>query len=87
MSTFKLTVSSPSGNVFCDDIQRITLRGAEGDLAVMAGHVSFVTSVKAGACRIILKDGTEKVGVTDGGLLTVGGHEVTLLSGSFRWNN
>ena len=87
MNTFKLTVSSPNGNVFSDEVQRITLRGVEGDLAVMAGHVPFVTSVKAGECRVILDDGTERVGVTDGGLLTVGGHEVTLLSGSFRWNN
>lgn len=87
MSTFKLTVSSPDGNVFSGKVQRITLRGAEGDLAVLAGHTPFVTSVKAGQCRVVLERGEERTGLTDGGLLTVGGHEVTLLSGSFRWKD
>ena len=85
MSTFHLIISSPDGHLFSGEAAKITLRGVEGDLAVMAGHIPFVTSVKACDCHIHLSDGTVRTGHTDGGLLTVSDENVTLLSGSFRW--
>ena len=45
MNTFRLIVSSPDGNLFDGDAVMLTLRGVEGDLAIMAGHVPFLTSV------------------------------------------
>lgn len=85
MNTFKLTVSSPDGNRFEGEAVSLTLRGTEGELAVMAGHIPFVTTVKPCDCRIELPDGEEKIGHTDGGILTVSENGVTLLSGSFRF--
>ena len=87
MRQFKLIVSSPDGNVFNGDAVMLTVRGIEGELAVMAGHVPFVTPVKACDCKIELDDGTERIGHTDGGILTVGNDAVTLLSGSFKFND
>ena len=46
MNTFQLNISSPDGKIFEGAVARITVRGAEGDLAVMAGHVPFITSVR-----------------------------------------
>lgn len=85
MNTYKLTVSSPDGTVFQDEVIELSLRGASGDLAVLAGHIPFMTSVKPGKCKVILSDGEEKTGIVDGGLLTVTTDGATLLSGSFRW--
>ena len=85
MKTYPLTVSSPDGNLFKGPVSQLILRGSEGDLAVMAGHIPFMTAVKPGLCRILLEDGTEKKAYTDGGLLSVGADAVTLLSESFRW--
>ena len=87
MRTFSLTVSSPTGHVFRGEAVLLTLRGAEGELAVMAGHVPFMTTVVPGRCKIELEDGTERFGTTNGGLLTVASNNtVTLLSGSFQWS-
>ena len=47
MKTFHLTISSPDGNVFDGEIYKLDLRGVEGELAIMAGHVPFVTSIFA----------------------------------------
>lgn len=85
MKTFQLTVSSPDGNIFEGEIAQLILRGANGDLAVMAGHIPFITPVKPGACRIFTEDGRETVAKTAGGLLTVSNDGVTLLSDSFQW--
>ena len=46
MNTFTMEISSPNGSLFHEDINMIALRGADGDLAVMAGHIPFVTAVK-----------------------------------------
>ncbi len=85
MNTYKLTIASPDGNAFEGEVVCLSVRGVEGELAVMAGHIPFVTTVKACDCRIELPDGTEKTGRTDGGILTVSGESATLLSGSFVW--
>ncbi len=87
MNTFRMIVSSPDGTVFDGQITMLTLRGSEGELAVMAGHVPFVTCVVPCDCKLVLGDGEdgEKRGHTGGGLLSVTREAVTLLSGSFRW--
>ena len=87
MNTYKLTIATPDGNQFQDEVYALFLRGADGDLAVMAGHTPFITSVMAGTCRLHLPDDTERTATLDGGLLTVSAGAVTLLSGSFRWDN
>ena len=85
MKTFNLTISSPDGDIFKGDITMITMRGTEGDFAVMADHIPFITAVKPGDCKVIFEDGTEKIGHTEGGLMTVSKEGVTLLAGSFKW--
>lgn len=86
MNTYKLTIATPDGNQFQGEVYALFVRGAEGDLAVMAGHTPFITAVKPGACRLHLPDDEEKSATLDSGLLTVAADAVTLLSGSFRWD-
>ena len=45
MSTYPLLISSPDGDLFRGEAEMLILRGTEGDLAIMAGHVPFVTGV------------------------------------------
>ncbi len=85
MTPFMLKISSPEGDVFHGEITRLCVRGTEGELAVMAGHIPFVTAVRAGECGMDLADGTLRRGRTDGGMLTVGKESTVLLSGSFRF--
>ena len=87
MKTFPLTIASPDGNLFDQPVVRLILRGTEGELAVMAGHIPFITAVRPGDCRVELEDGSEKLGRLDGGLLPVAEDRVTLLSGSFVWQD
>ena len=85
MKTFPLVISSPDGDIFSDEITKISLRGAEGDLAIMAGHIPFVTPVVPCDCSIELENGDSLSGYTDGGILTVSTDKVTLLLGSFQF--
>lgn len=87
MNTFHLTVTSPDGNIFSGEIVKLDVRGTEGELAVMAGHVPFVTSVVSSPCAVWLDEDTKKTATVNGGLLSVGSDEVTLLAGSFQFDD
>ena len=85
MSAFPLTISTPDGKLFDGSITRLSLRGTEGELAVMAGHIPFVTAVIPGEFHLELPDGTVKRGQTEGGILTVSKESVILLAGCAYW--
>ncbi len=87
MNTFKLTISTPDGYIFDGECTKLDLRGVMGDFAIMAGHIPFVTSLVKCPCVIWLKNGTKRTATTDGGLLTVNVDSVTLLSGSFKFDD
>lgn len=84
MNVFTLKISTPDGDVFSEDAVKLDVRGLEGELAVMAGHVPFMTALKPCNCRILLPNGDERVGTLEGGLLAVG-DDVTLLASGFKW--
>ena len=86
MNTFLLTIATPDGSMFADQAVGLFVRGAEGDLAVLAGHVPFVTTVKPGVCRVEVEIGPERRGRCDGGILTVSAEGTTLLAGTFVWD-
>ncbi|MBQ3226459.1 MAG: hypothetical protein IJB48_05320 [Clostridia bacterium] len=87
MRTYHLTISTPDGSMLSEEVSALFARGIEGDLAILAGHTPFVTTVKAGTVRVELADGSEKAATTDGGILSVSADSTTLLSGTFEWNN
>lgn len=86
MNSFTLVISTPDGDLFRDSVYALFLRGAEGDLAILPGHIQFMTIVREGGVKIEYLDGTQKFGKTRGGILTVSDKEVILLSGSFEFD-
>ncbi len=85
MNSFKLKISTPDGNAFVGDVVKLDVRGIEGELAIMAKHMPFLTAVKAGDIRLLLPDGDERTAELDGGLLNVNNDDVTLLAVGCRW--
>ena len=84
MRSFRLSVTSPEGTLFLGEVLQLSVRGVEGELAVMAGHIPFVTSVVPCTVRITLPSEEEITARVEGGILTVGQAGTVLLSGSFR---
>ena len=86
MKTFPLIISSPDGDLFRGEAEMLILRGTEGDLAVMAGHVPFVTAVVKSSCVVITDTEERKEGVIEEGLLTVDAEKTTVLTSALTWN-
>ncbi|MCQ2460144.1 MAG: F0F1 ATP synthase subunit epsilon [Ruminococcus sp.] len=85
MSTFSLIISSPDGREFDGMAEKITMRGANGDFAVLGGHAPFMTLVKPCECVITAEDGTVRRAKSTGGIFQVADDKATFLSGSFTY--
>ena len=83
MNNFELKVISPDKCFFEGEAVNLSLRAAEGDLAVMAGHIPLVTTVRPCDFSIETVSGEILEGHTDGGILNVASDCVTLMSASF----
>ena len=86
MNTYNLIISTPDGSVFDDMAEALVVRGTEGELAVMAGHIPFITAVKPGECKLVLPEKKKKIATIGGGILTVQNDKTTLLCSDFKWN-
>lgn len=86
MNTYNLVISTPDGSVLDQQAIVLIVRGSEGELAVMAGHIPFITAVKPGECKIVLPDDSEKTAQIGGGILIVQNDKTTLLCSDFKWN-
>ena len=85
MKTFPLIISSPDGDLFQGDAEIQILRGTEGDLAILAGHIPFVTAVVKSHCVVETAEGERKEGEIEEGLLTVDEEKVTVLTSGLIW--
>ncbi|MGN1346091.1 MAG: FoF1 ATP synthase subunit delta/epsilon [Eubacteriales bacterium] len=85
MKTFRLQIAAPDGMRYDGEAVQISVRGIEGELAVLAGHIPFVTALKSGECRVYPDDATIRRASCSGGMLMVSADCVRLLSSDFTW--
>jgi len=66
MDTIKLSIVTPNGEIFNDDVKTVTLPGKEGEFGVLAGHSSLVSSLTVGVIVIERADSTDAVAINWG---------------------
>jgi len=80
-----LQIAAPDGMRFDGEAVQISVRGIEGELAVLSGHIPFVTALKAGECRVYLNDDEIRYARYSGGMITVSKDAVRVISAEFEW--
>ena len=65
MKTFDLILSSPDGDLFHGEAQALIVRGTEGELAILADHIPFITAVVPCDAKLVLPDDSEKLAALD----------------------
>ena len=78
-----VTISTPNGKVFTDEVLQVNADISEGRIGVLARHTPLVSSLKIALFNIKYQDGTTKHGVINGGIFNVTGKEVTILTTDF----
>jgi F-type H+-transporting ATPase subunit epsilon len=81
MKTMNVTVVTPDGKVFDEDVEMVSVKTTEGGLGILPNHIPLVTPLTIGAVRI--KKGSEitLIAIT-GGLMEVRGDQVSILAES-----
>lgn len=87
MKEYHLRITTPAGNVFDGEAVRLSVRGVMGDLAIMAGHIPFVTALEDGEVRVYVSDNEIRKMKCSGGVLTVSKDMVQLLATNAEWTN
>lgn len=66
MDTIRLSIVTPTGPIFNEDVKSVTLPGKEGEFGVLPGHSSLVSTLSVGVIIIEKIDSTEAVAVNWG---------------------
>ena len=66
MDTIRLSIVTPNGEIFNDDVKIVTLPGKEGEFGVLPGHSSLVSSLTVGVIVIEKTNSTEAVAINWG---------------------
>ena len=66
MDTIRLSIVTPNGEIFNDDVKTVTLPGKEGEFGVLPGHSFLVSSLTVGVIIIEKANSTEAVAINWG---------------------
>lgn len=85
MANFLLKIVSPDGVFFNGEAKQLSVRSIDGELAILKGHIPFLTAVSVGEARVYVGDEAPKCAACCGGMLTVTDEEVLLAPTTFEW--
>src|ERR1700731_4800059 len=79
MATLKLEIVTPEEKIYSEDVDMVTLPGAEGELGVYPKHVPVLTTLRPGELRVI-KDGRETAMAVGEGFVEIKTDGVSVLT-------
>ena len=85
MNTFQLQIGTPDGIAFSGEVERVVCRSITGDLAILAGHMNFVTALGMGSAHVVFADGSRKDAACIGGMLSMIDGKCHLLATTWEW--
>ena len=77
--TLKLEIVTPEEKIYSEDVDMVTLPGAEGELGVYPKHVPVLTTLKPGELRV-LKNGRETSMAVGEGFVEIKADAVSVLT-------
>jgi len=78
-ATLKLEIVTPEEKIYSEDVDMVTLPGAEGELGVYPKHVPLLTTLKPGELRVI-KNGRETAMAVGEGFIEIKSDGVSVLT-------
>ena len=79
MNTIRLSIVTPNGEIFNNDVKSVLLPGKEGEFGVLPNHSSLVSSLTVGVIEIEKKDATIEAVVINWGNVNVSENLVDVL--------
>ena len=79
MATLRLEVVTPEAKTYSEDVDMVTIPGADGEYGILPMHIPLITQLKPGALRI-QKNGQDSFLATGGGFAEVLPDRVSILT-------
>lgn len=85
MSTYRLRIITPERVFFDGEIDRIVLKGAEGEMAILANHTPLMTTLALSELTIYPDRKTTRLASLLGGFAKIETDNVTILADAAEW--
>lgn len=79
MATLRLEIVTPEAKAYSEDVEMVTVPGAEGELGIYPNHAALLTTLKPGELRV-LRGGQESFLAVGEGFVEVTGKSVSVLT-------
>lgn len=79
MATLRLEITTPEAKTFSDEVDMVTVPGAEGELGILPRHVPLLTAIKPGELQVI-KSGVKTYLAVGEGFVEVTHDSVSILT-------
>ena len=79
MATLRLEIVTPEAKTYSEDVDMVTLPGADGEYGILPMHVPLITALKPGPLKV-QKGGQEILVATGGGFAEVMPDRVSVLT-------
>jgi len=77
--TMKLEIVTPDGKAYAEDVEMVTLTGAEGEIGILPQHVRLMTQMLPGEL-VVRRGGKDVFVAVGGGLVEVRADRVQILT-------
>lgn len=85
MATYHLQIVTPDRMVFDGEAEKISMRTVAGDVCILARHIDYAAPLGTGEARVTDADGNTRAAACSGGMLSVSGGEVRVMTTTFEW--
>jgi F-type H+-transporting ATPase subunit epsilon len=82
---FHIKIITPEKTFFDGDAQMLVVRTTDGELGVMAHHISMVTNLPSSPLRVQNENGAWHTASLSQGLLKVGENTATVIADAIEW--
>jgi F-type H+-transporting ATPase subunit epsilon len=77
--TLKLEIVTPDGPVFSEDVEMVTLTGAQGEMGILPQHTRLMTEMRPGEL-VVKQNGGDRFLAVGAGLVEVTAQRVSILT-------
>jgi F-type H+-transporting ATPase subunit epsilon len=82
---FSVKIITPEKTFFDGEAQMLIVRSSDGELGIMAHHISLVVNLPPSPLRLQSEDGVWRTASLSQGLLTVGNNTATVIADAVEW--
>jgi F-type H+-transporting ATPase subunit epsilon len=82
---FSVKIITPEKTFFDGETEMLIVRSSEGELGIMANHISLVVNLPSSPLRIQNEDGSWHTASISTGLLKVGENKATVIAAAIEW--